>query len=126
MKVHGWDVKLQKYVLEYKGMRIESNSPMDILSPAEMIKDLTPKKVPRETMPKRRGRVQVMPFKDMDRMNTGLGVKQRDVKEHLRKVAGETGKHYEEIGNDKPSAAPSRKEYVVDRNMVDHIRNTVD
>lgn len=63
------------------------------------------------------------PERDMGRMNRGLGVAERHVKETMNVMAGE-GRPVEAVGDSKPEPV-KKKEIEIDRNMVDHIKNTV-
>ena len=120
-----WVKEKQKYVLEYKDIIIYSNCPMQVQAPIIMMKACHPPEPPRETVKIKPKYMQVMNRPNQDRMNTGLGVQQRQVKEKLKQIEGDTGKRIEEVGNDTPALYTNQRKYTVTRDEVQHTKDTV-
>jgi ATP-dependent Zn protease len=53
------------------------------------------------------------PTKRNDEWNHGLGCRQRDVKEALRRLRGETGRDIVEVGNEDAKVRPRAGSYVI-------------
>lgn len=49
--------------------------------------------------------------KNGDRWNHGLGCQERHVKETLKRIEGETGRVYHEVGNESARVAPRQTSY---------------
>jgi len=127
--INEWNVELQTYVLEWKGYRIESNRPMTVRAPAALKALAHPPEPERVDWQrdKARGKVQVMTRPDQDKMNTGLGVQQRHVKERLRVIEGEEGRKLQEVGNEVQHDKPKSSGYdTIDMELVRHIKDTVE
>ena len=126
-----WSTPRQMYVLEveYKGIpiKMECSRPIIVLGPPDLKALCHPPEPKRMTVAesKRRGKIQVINKPDQDRYNSGLGVQQRHVKEKLRVIAGETGRHLQEVGNEKQKDELKTKPFTVTRNEVDWIKEHV-
>ena len=120
-----WSKADQAYCFEYDGVKLRSNSPIEVIAPLDMIPPEPPPAPPVKSFKNKFSNMQFAPEKNMDRMNHGLGVPQRQVKEKLVVMEGETGRKLEEVGNEKPTADVKDMSYKITRNEVDHIKNTV-
>ena len=123
--MNSWVKEKQKYILEYGDIRIYSNCPMQVVAPTAMMKACHPPEPPKEIVRVRPKFLQVMSRPNQDKFNNGLGVQQRQVKEKLKQIAGDTGKVIEEVGNDTPALTTNQRKHTVSRDEVQHIKDTV-
>ncbi len=57
--------------------------------------------------------LQIIRGRDGDAWNHGLGCKQREVKETLRRIQAETGRTFEEVGNESANVKRKAGTYVI-------------